>query len=313
MNVAHYISQLLYRYQCVTVPGFGAFLTETSSAKIQESNHTFYPPKKEISFNSYLKNNDGLLANHIALAEKMSYEVAVIAIEKEILDWKTQLQNSGVLALKNIGDLRLNHENNLVFEPSKHLNYLTDAFGLSSFVSPTIKREEYKQQVEALEEKAPIQFTPEKRSINGASYLKYAAVFLLSLGVAGFGYKSYITQTEQSETLLVQSEVQKEVQNKIQEATFFINNSPEPIVLNIKEKTLPFHIVAGAFRNESNAQQIFDKLTGEGYSARILEKNKHGLIPVLYGSFATYTEAQYKMTQIQKTENKDAWLLIEEL
>lgn len=314
MNVAHYISQLLYRYQCVTVPGFGAFLTETSSAKIQESNHTFYPPKKEISFNSYLKNNDGLLANHIAIAEKMSYEVAVTAIEKEIQTWKTQLQHNEVLSLKNIGDLKLNQENNLVFEPSKQLNYLTDAFGLSSFVSPIVKREEYKLQVEALEEKAPIQFTPEKRNrITANTVLKYAAVFALSLGATGFGYKSYITQAEQSETLLVQSEVQKEVNDKIQEATFFISNSPEPVVLNVKEKTLPFHIVAGAFRNENNAQQIFDKLTSEGYKARILEKNKHGLIPVLYGSFATYTEAQYKMTQIQKSDNKAAWLLIEEL
>ncbi|WP_300565055.1 SPOR domain-containing protein [Flavobacterium sp.] len=312
MNVAHYISQLLYRYQCVTVPGFGAFLTETSSAKIQESNHTFYPPKKEISFNSYLKNNDGLLANHIAVAEKMSYEVAVTVIEKEIHVWKTQLQNNEVLSLKNIGDLRLNQENNIVFEPSKHLNYLTDAFGLSSFVSPVVKREEYKLQVEALEEKMPIQFTPEKRNII-VPLLKFAAVFAISLGATGFAYKSYITQTEQAETLIVQAEVQKEVENKIQEATFFISTSAEPLVLNTKEKTLPFHIVAGAFRNESNAQQIFDKLTSEGYKARILDKNKHGLYPVLYGSFATYTEAQYKMTQIQNTENQDAWLLIEEL
>lgn len=312
MNVAHYISQLLYRYQCVTVPGFGAFLTETISAKIQESNHTFYAPKKEISFNSYLKNNDGLLANHISIAEKMSYEVAVATIEKEVLTWKTQLQNNEVLSLKHIGDLRLNQENNLVFEPCKHLNYLTDAFGLSSFVSPVIKREEYKLQVEALEEVIPIQFTPERRNIV-APLLKYAAVFVMSLGATGFAYKSYITQTEEAETLLVQAEVQKEVEQKIQEATFFISNSAEPIVLNTKEKTLPFHIVAGAFRNQSNAQQVFDKLTSEGFKARILDTNKHGLIPVLYGSFATYTEAQYKMTQIQNTQNQDAWLLIEEL
>ena len=28
MNIEHYISQLLYRHQCVIMPGFGAFLTE---------------------------------------------------------------------------------------------------------------------------------------------------------------------------------------------------------------------------------------------------------------------------------------------
>jgi len=312
MNVAHYISQLLYRYQCVTVPGFGAFLTETISANIQESNHTFYPPKKEISFNSYLKNNDGLLANHISVAEKMSYEVAVVAIENAVHAWKTQLQNNEILSLKNIGELRLNQENNLVFEPSRHLNDLNDYFGIGSFGMPTVKREEYKQQVEALEERIPIQFTPERRNRTGA-FLKYAAVFVMSLGAAGFGYSTYITQQEESETLLVQAEVQKEVENKIQNATFLIDTTVEPVVLNTKEKTLPFHIVAGAFRNEDNAQHVFDNLTSQGYKARILEKNKNGLIPVLYGSFATYTEAQYKMTQIQNTIDQDAWLMIEEL
>ncbi|MGH2665324.1 SPOR domain-containing protein [Flavobacterium sp.] len=313
MNVAQYISQLLYRYQCVTVPGFGAFLTETVTTNIQESNHTFYAPKKEISFNSYLKNNDGLLANHIAIAEKMSYDSVVNAIENEIVSWKTLLQNKENLVLKNIGEFRLNSENNLVFSPSNHLNYLTDSFGFGSFVSPAVKREEFKKQVEILEEKIPIQFTPERR-ISAKSFLKYAAVLVMSVGGAGFGYATYISQQEQSETILVQSEVQKEVENKIQEATFFIDNPINPVVMNVKENsTLPFHIVAGAFRNESNAKQIFDKLNEQGFKARLLAKNKHGLYPVLYGSFATYTEAQYKMTQIQQTVNQDAWLLIEEL
>ncbi|TGD58691.1 HU domain-containing protein [Flavobacterium humi] len=313
MNVAQYISQLLYRYQCVTVPGFGAFLTETVSANIQESNHTFYAPKKEISFNSYLKNNDGLLANHIAVAEKMSYDNVVSSIEKEVASWKTLLQDKETIALKNIGEFRLNSENNLVFVPSNQMNYLTGSFGFSSFVSPAVKREELKKQVEILEEKIPIQFTPEKR-ISARSVLKYAAVLVMSVGGAGFGYATYVSQQEQSETILVQSEVQKEVDNKIQEATFFIDNPVNPVVMNVKESnTLPFHIVAGAFRNEGNAQQILDKLNAQGFKARILAKNKHGLYPVLYGSFATYTEAQYKMTQIQQTVNQDAWLLIEDL
>ena len=84
MKMDYYISQLLYRYQCVTVPGFGAFLTEIQSAQLHENSHSFYPPKKLVSFNAYLKNNDGLLANHIAQSEKMSYEVAVSVIENHL-------------------------------------------------------------------------------------------------------------------------------------------------------------------------------------------------------------------------------------
>ena len=313
MNIANHISQLLYRFQCVTVPGFGAFLAETIPANIQESNQTFYPPRKVISFNSHLKNNDGLLANHISISEKISYDQAVVAIENGVFLWKSELENNRFLLLKNIGELRLNQENNLVFEPSNHLNYLTASFGLSSFVSPLIKREVAINRIETQKEVAVFQIekeeeqkTESKRYLN--PYLKYAAVFLLSLGATGFGYKTYIIQTEQTETLVVQADVQKEIESKIQEATFFINTSEVET-----KKTLPFHIMAGAFRNEKNANRELEDLISKGYSARILERNANGLIPVIYGSFATYTEAQYKMTQIQDSINSAAWLLIEEL
>ena len=36
MNLEYHISQLLYRYQCVTIPGFGAFLTDYQSAQWHE-------------------------------------------------------------------------------------------------------------------------------------------------------------------------------------------------------------------------------------------------------------------------------------
>ncbi len=310
MNIANHISQLLYRFQCVTVPGFGAFLTETISANIHESNQTFYPPKKVISFNPHLKNNDGLLANHISVTEKMSYEQATVVIENAIFLWKSELESTRHLSLKNIGELRLNLENNLVFEPSNHLNYLTASFGLSSFVSPSIKRELSISKTEEIEEKEVVYQIPTENRRYLNPYLKYAAVFILSLGATGFGYKSYLNQTEQSETLMVQADVQKEVDAKIQEATFFIGN---PISEIETEKTLPFHIMAGAFRNEKNANRELEDLISKGFNARIFERNANGLIPVVYGSFATYTEAQYKMTQIQDSINPAAWLLIEEL
>ena len=91
MKIEHHISQLLYRYQCVTVPGFGAFLTEFQSAQLDESSHSFYPPKKLISFNPFLKNNDGLLANHLAQAEKVAYETAVHAIQNEVSVWMNRI------------------------------------------------------------------------------------------------------------------------------------------------------------------------------------------------------------------------------
>lgn len=321
MKIENYISQLLYRYQCVTIPNFGAFLAEIKSAQLHESSHSFYPPKKVISFNSYLQNNDGLLANHIAKSEKMAYETALTIVENQVNNWKSKLQETGSINFQNIGEIRLNSERNLVFYPSDQTNFLTDSFGLSAFVSPAVKREIYKQEVEELEEKAPIAITPEKR--NNYSFLKYAAVFVLGLGLLGTGgylTKNYYDNKIAQETLAVQKSVQQQVTQKIQEATFVIENPLPPVSITLQDnsteifsKSLPYHVVAGAFREEKNAYKALKQLQQLGYYARKLDRNQYGLFPVLYGSYSSYLQAEKIKQAAQKKHNPEAWILIQEL
>lgn len=313
MRIEQHISQLLYRYQCVTVPGFGAFLTENRSAQLVQDTNTFYPPKKVLSFNFHLKNNDGLLANHISLCEKIDYDKAVALIEEEVTAWKFSIQKSEALTLKNIGKLSLNSENSLVFEPIDNLNYATDSFGLTSFISPKIKREVYKKEVEKLEEKTPILFTPEKRT--SSSWIKYAAVFAFGIGMAGFFGNQWYEKKIANETLLVEKAVQQKVENKIQQATFFIENPIPSVTLTVEEESNSnqYHIVAGAYKEISNADRALQSLLDLGYKAKKISPNKHGLYPILYGSYATIEEAKTALQTIKETHNKDAWMLVLEL
>lgn len=325
MKIELYIAQLLYRYQCVTVPGFGAFISEIKSAQLLEDSHSFFPPKKMISFNSHIKNNDGLLAHHIAQAEKTSYDYAVSAIEYEVLNWKKILQENRTFSLKNIGVLSLNAENNILFTPNEQTNYLAQSFGLTSFVSPAVKREEklpepekiVENPISVVQEEDPVfNFVPETRERN--SYLKYAAVFVIGLAVAGsIGYPMYQNQIA-SETVLVQTAVQKKVQQKIQEATFFIPTPIPAVTLSLKAKKeeavkLPYHIMAGAFRSEANAQKRYNQLLAKGFNPRVLGINKNGLYPVLYGSYTSFAEAKKEQERIVETDNPEAWILIESL
>lgn len=327
MKIELYIAQLLYRYQCVTIPGFGAFLTEIQSAQLLENSHSFFPPKKMISFNSHIKNNDGLLANHIAQAEKTSYDYALSAIEYEVLNWKKALQENRSFAIKNIGILILNAENNIHFTPNEQTNYLAQSFGLTSFVSPAVKREIEVVKLETIteipktvieEEKPIFNFIPETETKRNTPYLKYAAVFVVGLAVAGaVGYPIYQNQIA-NETLLVETAVQKKVQNKIQEATFFIQTPIPTVTLSLKSDKketvkLPYHIMAGAFRSEANAQKRYDQLAAKGFYPRILGVNKNGYYPVLYGSYTTFAEAEKEKNRIIQTDNPQAWILIQSL
>lgn len=308
--IEKHITALLYRFQCVTLPGFGAFISEIESAKVTGSASTFNPPKKKITFNPNVKNNDGLLANHIALQENISFEKATETIAIQVAKWISDLEQRNRVVLPKIGEIYTNANFNWVFEPYEDVNYLTSSFGLSSFVSPLVSREELKKQVEELEEKAPIIFTPEKK--NNYSFIKYAASIALFIGIGGtIGFKMYNDQQVANQKLLVEKQVQEKINHKIQEATFFISNPINAVELPVKEELKPYHIVAGAFRNEENAKTVEKELIAKGFNAKLLSKNKSGLIPVAYDSFASVEEAQTAKQKIQAEQNTEAWLLIE--
>ena len=310
MQLETYINDLLYRYDCITVPDFGAFLTHRVPAGIHESTHTFYPPKKALSFNEQLQNNDGLLASYIAKVEKIPYLVAVEKIAKQVKVTRSYLAKGETISFQNIGDLLLNTEGKIVFNPSYHINYLTDAFGLSHFNAKKVTREIYKQKAIAIEENTPITLTPQKHS---GSWLKYAAAAVIILGLGGLGAGKYYTNIVNEHNQIAQEEANAQIESKIQEATFFITNPLPAVTLSIEKQTGNYHIVAGAFRVEANSNKKVKQLNALGYKARKIGVNRYGLHEVVYASFESRSEAQRELYHIRKTNNKDAWLLIKDL
>ena len=311
MQLETYISDLLYRYECVTVPEFGAFLTQRVPATINDSSNTFYPPKKTISFNEQIQKNDGLLAHYIADVEKIPFEVANKKIQKRVKILKALLTQGETLTFNNIGDIVFNSEGKILFEPSYRLNYLTDAFGLSQFVSPNITREVYKETTKTLEKEIPIVFTPEKRK--SIPYFRYAAVAVIALTLGGFVASKYYVNQIETHNQLAQEEAFEQLDNKIQQATFVIDNPLPSVTFNVTKQTGNYHIVAGAFRIESNCDKKIEQLKAEGYKPRKIGVNKYGLHEVVYASYETGEEALVALRNIRKTSNKDAWLLVEEL
>ncbi|MCX6268123.1 MAG: hypothetical protein NTW16_12315, partial [Bacteroidetes bacterium] len=73
MDIRNCIADLLSLHDCVIIPGFGGFIGNYSPARIDQVNHTFHPPTKELLFNVNLKQNDGLLASAIAASWMISY------------------------------------------------------------------------------------------------------------------------------------------------------------------------------------------------------------------------------------------------
>ncbi len=311
MGIAEHIESLLYRYQCVVVPSFGAFLTQIKPAYLQKDSNTFYPPSKELSFNAQLKSNDGLLVSHISQSDHKNYDEVLSGIEAQAKAWFKTLYSEGSLDFGALGVFKLNAERKIVFQPADKNNYLAASFGLSGVHASPVTREMLKEEVVEMEERIPFMITPETRKEFGLRpYFKYAAVVLLALttGLSAFTYY----QRHNASDALVREAAQQEVSRHIQEATFFSTSPLElpSIHLDVtRTRKGSHHIIAGAFRVRENADKKIRQLRDRGYDALYIGVNAYGLHQVAYGSYSDPAEALEALHKIKRTVSADAWLL----
>lgn len=307
MRVATYIQDLLYRYECVILPGFGAFLTQYQSAGYDTELETWYPPGKSITFNKQLQTNDGLLANYVATVKGCTYEDALKEIRSYTGILATQLREEKQVTIEGIGQFSETETRHIVFEPQLGVNFNTQSFGLVAVSGPVIKR----SVAPVAEEQTPILFTPHSRE--RFPYLKYAAVGIIALMLAGAGglqWRDY--------NITNHNDAQKQVANdlvidELQAATFeFPSLLPAVNVVIPKEKGR-YHIVGGAFRVQENAQKKLNQLAEKGFNAKYIGANKYGLHQVVYASYSSRSEALQSLRTIKRTENSAAWLLVKKL
>ena len=78
MDLIKKIEELLYFHECVTVPNFGSFLVSDTTAKVDSKIGKFISPKRKVSFNALIKQNDGILAKYIStLKIKFAFKLSI--------------------------------------------------------------------------------------------------------------------------------------------------------------------------------------------------------------------------------------------
>jgi cell division septation protein DedD len=132
MRLEEHISQLLFQHDCVIVPNFGAFISNPANVAFDEATNTFIPPKKDLSFNSTLTKNDGVLVNKIVIDEYKSFNDAQTFINEQVYFWQEHLRGGKILTLKNIGTLQFNEIGKIDFKPENEQNYFIASYGLSN-------------------------------------------------------------------------------------------------------------------------------------------------------------------------------------
>ena len=288
MKISSYIFELLQSHDCVIVPNFGALVARNISAKISSDGSKIFPPNKELSFNKNLVKNDGLLINAISSNENISYEKA----EQKITNWvrrtNKKLEKQRYIEIKNIGSISLENTK-YVFVPNQNSIFLKSSYGFNSIDSSQITRRQ--------------------KNINN-TYLKYAAILIVSLSLTGVFTKSYFDSVNEFNKASY-AEANLEIEKKIQKATFNINTSLPVVKLPIRKQYGSFHIIAGSFRLEENSLRMISQLKEKGFiEARKVGVNKFGLLQVAYNSYDTVEEARLALSEIRTKQDLNAWLLI---
>lgn len=146
--IDEHICELLYEHDCVIVPSLGGFLASNVQAKLNTAQHSILPPRRKIAFNIYLRQNDGLLANHLVEYERISYTEAISKIEDYVQDCFNRLDKHRKVIVERVGTIYYDKERHLLFEPFRQTQFRKDSFGLSSIQFLPVKRDDTGNRIE---------------------------------------------------------------------------------------------------------------------------------------------------------------------
>tara|TARA_B100000963_G_scaffold321464_1_gene304786 strand:+ start:1120 stop:2127 length:1008 start_codon:yes stop_codon:yes gene_type:complete len=330
-----YISDLLYRHDCVIIPGLGGIITNYRSAQIHPVSHTLRPPSKSIRFNVNLQEDDGLLSNYVSSCESISFASAQSKIERFVFSIQNDLEHKKEARLPKIGVLSVDINGIISFEPDLKVNYLPDAFGLEAIQSPAILRKSKRIDVSKQIYQGAKSIQAQKTSFNW----KVAAVLIPLIGLCTYvsfqqealsdkyANYAYLNPFKEKPAAVYIPRTMEVKEKTIELKETKITTTPKTVVETVKantevkaKKTIPapsvkttlvsksFHLVAGCFSSKLNANNLVAKLKTEGFEASVIGQNENGLFRVAFQSYVNRELAVSEMKKL-KDSGKSTWLL----
>ena len=329
INVGQVIGELLYEYDTITIPSFGAITMYYQAADVDVLQGKLNPPKKEVNFNSNIVINDGLLTDQIRVKFGISFEAAQETVEYFVQQIYTTLQKGDSFELVNIGKFYKQGQD-IHFTPNI-TNFNADAYALPRVqFFPIAKANEGKIQFNALPMEETIAMLPPPPREWGwvlQWIIPTLAVVALSLTVYALrdSIFSKFTKQEQANTIIPdlieesknnQARVnQKPVPTSTTSAETAEKLSEDETESDTEQATLPPNqkekvIIIGAFQSKENAEQLIKEIVKAGYNPISETRNSKRYVGIRYGydEERTFNNA---FADIKKRFNKDAWILNE--
>jgi hypothetical protein len=199
-----------------------------------------------------------------------------------------------------LGIFETNSEGKLVFSAEQGLNFLAASYALPQLDAQPISRsaaEAAPTPVFTLEPQPSSPFM--RRAMVAASFLA-----LLALGT------NYV-QDQQAELLWKQEQTLREnAREQAAASVYELGELPTLRVVAPKFVVLGYHVIAGSFRSQNNADRLVNSLKRKGYyQAARLPKTSNGFHQVSFAAYATQREAYNVKAGLLEDNYPDVWVL----
>lgn len=296
MNISNYIKDILYTHKQVNIPGFGAFIRRTESAKLGESKETIQAPVTSISFDETIIEDDNVLTNYLVQNGKIEPNEAKELIADYVSELKKKLEANEVEEFNQIGELKYDTNKTIVFTKDKKSTFLPNTFAMSELQVTPINETEVPE-----EEK-------KKKPIWIWIAIAAAVAVILIILIPGPG-KDYVDDmiedyaTKEPIVEDVDTIPEKDTLEKVEIAP------EEEVIEEVITPDMKFHIVVGSFGDQVNAETLKAKLIKNGYpSASVLPKDGEW-VRVSMAGFSERKSAESEMKKINSENPKyEIWL-----
>ncbi len=329
-----FISELLSQHDCVIIPGLGGFVGSYEPASIHPRYHTFQPPGKKLLFNINLRQNDGLLSDHIARKENISFTAANDKVRRYAEECQALLKMNRPVLIRDVGRIYMGQEGTIQFDQDSRHNLLPESYGLQPFFSVPVSHESAAETVTA----GPKEIRLHRHMAKKALYrpLKWAAVLALPVGLAILlslsGYDKLRTGTltyadvlssisvrlapfsspeKKADPLPVkQTPAPALKESPVKEAVTAPEPEVAPAIQSVPAAGQPYAVIVGAFRVEENAGNLVARLRADGIEASLFDVTPGGLHRVTAGKYSDRSEALVALRLIRSKGFEGAWLLV---
>ena len=322
MALTQFIKELLYLNDKIIIPGFGGFVAQFTTARIDYEKNILTPTVKTFIFDSSLTEDDGIFTTFISSKKSISISEATVLVIDLVEDFKRKLREGNTLLIEEVGYLFQDDQNIIRFKRDEERNYNPENYGLNAVtVIPVENNRE-----DVVEET----YYPVKRRISVAKILVLFLILNIIGAASAFIYwkfddiKTYFCKTPAKQTINQLPDTSSfkinpdtsEVGQHIDTSTNIKNalryeetpaqNIP-PVAGNEAEKT--YYIIAGSFQSFEKAETHSKILAKNGLKTEVIDFGNN-LYRISVGEYKGKDEALKQLELIKcKRGAENAWLL----